>query len=98
MIDLAVLIPLAVAAVSAIVGPMVVLRKQHNHELRLQQLQQENSDQHAEGRALVGELHEDVKGLLGHVRRDTHGQYLSSNQHQDQPASDSTSLLMVYLF
>jgi hypothetical protein len=69
MIDLAVLIPLAVAAVSAIVGPMVVLRKQHNHELRLRQLQQENSDQHAEGRALVGELHEDVKGLLGHVGR-----------------------------
>lgn len=61
--------PIAVAVISALVGPLLVLRKQHQHDLRLQELKRENTDQHAEGRALVGGLHADVRDLLGKVGR-----------------------------
>jgi hypothetical protein len=69
MSHLPTVVPIAVAAIMAVVGPLLVLRKQHEHDLRLQRLQQENTDQHAEGRALVGGLHSDVRDLLGKVGR-----------------------------
>lgn len=69
MSNLAIAVPIAVAAISAIVGPLLVLKKQQQHDLRLQVLAKENTDQHAEGTEILTRLHRDVRDLSGKVGR-----------------------------
>jgi hypothetical protein len=63
MTEPAVVVPVVVAVVSAIVGPILVLWRQHRHEIKLRQLQEMNTSQHAEGRSILSELRDDVKAV-----------------------------------
>jgi uncharacterized protein HemX len=69
MTTIALAVPIVVAAISAVVGPLLVIRRQHQHDLKLQELQKENTEQHAEGRSLLGGLHQDVRDLAGKIER-----------------------------
>jgi hypothetical protein len=58
-------VTVTVAIITAVVGPIVVLWQKHRMDLakRLGELRQENSDQHAEGRQLLGAIHSDIKAI-----------------------------------
>jgi uncharacterized protein HemX len=51
------------AVITGVVGPMVVLWQKHRHDLTLKmaELRAENTEQHAEGRQLLSDIHGDLK-------------------------------------
>lgn len=51
-------VSVVVAVITAVVGPMLLLWRQHQHQLKV--LRQENTDQHAEGRQLLAAIHGDL--------------------------------------
>lgn len=52
-------VPIVVAFVSAVIGPMLLVWRQHRHDMRL--LRQENTSQHAEGQQLLQTIHKDLR-------------------------------------
>lgn len=69
MSNLALGVPIVVAAISAIVGPLLVMRRQHQHDIKLRELAEENSEQHSEGLQMISGLHEDVRDLADKIGR-----------------------------
>lgn len=56
---MAVWVPVVAAVVSAIVGPMLLIWRQHKHELLV--LREDNTQQHAEGKQLLTTIHQDLR-------------------------------------
>lgn len=56
-------VALAVAIITGVVGPMVVLWQKHRQDLavKMAELRAENTEQHAEGRQLLSSIHGDLK-------------------------------------
>lgn len=54
-------VPVVAAVITAVVGPMLLIWRQHKHQLAL--LRDENTLQHAEGRELLQTIHQDLKSV-----------------------------------
>jgi hypothetical protein len=52
-------VPVAVAFITAVVGPMLLVWRQHRHDLEV--LRRENSAQHNEGHQLLQTIHSDLR-------------------------------------
>ena len=53
------IIPVVVAFITAVVGPMLLVWRQHRHDLEV--LRHENTTQHNEGKELLQTIHADLR-------------------------------------